>query len=73
MYGLQLWALCKRLGRLRGAVSAALILLTPEDNAKRDNFLCLAFFLIAFLLVIQPLVMQHYLTKQKKNKDSEVF
>jgi NhaP-type Na+/H+ or K+/H+ antiporter len=73
MSGLQLWALCKRLGRLRGAVSAALILLTPEDYAKRDNFLCLAFFLIAFSLVIQPLVMQRYLTKQKKNKDSEVF
>jgi NhaP-type Na+/H+ or K+/H+ antiporter len=67
------WQHLMVLGGFRGAVLAALILLIPEDYAQHDNFLCLAFFLIALSLVIQPLVMQRYLTKQKKNKDSEVF
>jgi CPA1 family monovalent cation:H+ antiporter len=67
------WQHVMVLGGLRGAVSAALILLIPDDYAQRDNFLCLAFFLIAFSLIVQPLVMQRYLEKLKKSDGSSVF
>lgn len=51
------------LGGLRGAVSAALILMIPHDYPYRETFLCLAFAMISFSLIFQPVVMQAYLKK----------
>mgnify|MGYP000025748720 FL=1 len=61
------------LGGLRGAVSAALILLVPMNYEHRDDFLCLAFFLIAFSLTVQPILMDRYLNRLKKENRPEVF
>lgn len=52
------------LGGLRGAVSAALILLIPHDYEHRGTFVCLAFAMIAFTLIVQPTIMKAYLKRQ---------
>lgn len=67
------WQNVMVLGGLRGAVSAALILLIPMDYEHRDHFLCLAFFLTAFSLIIQPILMDQYLNRLKAKKSREAF
>jgi CPA1 family monovalent cation:H+ antiporter len=49
------------LGGLRGAVSAALILMIPHDYPHRGTFLCLIVAMIIFTLIIQPVMLKHYL------------
>jgi len=51
------------LGGLRGGISAALILLIPTDYAHYQLFMCLAFAMIAFTLIVQPPLIQFYLKK----------
>jgi CPA1 family monovalent cation:H+ antiporter len=68
-----IWQHIMVLGGLRGAVSAALILLIPSNYEHRDHFLCLAFFLIAFSLIIQPLIMDSYLNKLKRDNNPAAF
>ncbi len=50
-------------GGLRGAVTVALILMIPHDYEYRGIFLCIAFAMIAFTLIIQPILMKLYLKK----------
>jgi len=57
------WQNILNLGGLRGAVSAALILMIPHDYPYRETFLCLAFAMISFSLILQPVLMQAYLKK----------
>lgn len=59
------WQNILNIGGLRGAVSAALILMIPHDYPHREPFLCLAFAMIAFSLIVQPLVLQSYLKRVK--------
>mgnify|MGYP003665216834 CR=1 FL=1 len=67
------WQHIMVLGGLRGAVSAALILLIPTSYENRDDFLCLAFFITAFSLIVQPLMMDRYLNKLKRDQQDDVF
>lgn len=67
------WQHVMVLGGLRGAVSAALILLIPEDYPNRDHFLCLAFFLTAFTLIVQPLIMHLYLSREQGKNNPALF
>lgn len=67
------WQHVMVLGGLRGAVSAALILMIPESYPNRDHFLCLAFFLTAFTLIVQPLMMHSYLNREQGKEDSPLF
>ncbi len=53
------------LGGLRGGISAALVLLIPHDYAYQQLFLCLAFTMIAFTLIIQPPLLSSYLRKTR--------
>jgi len=57
------WQNILNIGGLRGAVSAALILMVPHDYIYREEFLCLAFAMISFSLIFQPILMQAYLKK----------
>ena len=51
------------LGGLKGSISAALVLLIPHDYAYRSYFLCLAFAMIAFSLIVQPVLVKLYLKR----------
>lgn len=51
------------LGGLRGAVSAALILMIPHDYPYRDIFLCVIVAIIIFTLIVQPIALKYYLNK----------
>ncbi|MDC0661483.1 cation:proton antiporter [Marinobacter sp. SS21] len=53
------------LGGLRGAVSAALILMLPEDYVYREYLLCLALVLCLYTLVVHPFLLQAYLQRQR--------
>ena len=55
------------LGGLRGAVSAALVLLIPADYVYREFMLCMVLVVCLFTLVINPLFLQIYLKKSPKN------
>ena len=57
------WQHMMLLGGLRGGVSAALILLIPEDYPYRGYFLCLAFAMITFSLIVQPALIKAYLKR----------
>jgi CPA1 family monovalent cation:H+ antiporter len=57
------WQNVLMFGGLRGAVSAALILLIPHDYIYYQLFMCLAFVMIACTLIVQPIFMQLYLKK----------
>lgn len=59
------WQHIMCLGGLRGGVSAALILLIPEDYPYRGHFLCLAFAMISFSLIVQPMLLKMYLKRAK--------
>lgn len=63
-HGLPLqWQHVLVLGGLRGAVSAALILMIPHDYPLRGTFLCLIVAMIIFTLIIQPTLLKYYLKK----------
>ncbi len=53
------------LGGLRGAVSAALILMLPEDYVYREYLLCLALVLCLYTLVVHPFLLQAYLQRRR--------
>lgn len=55
-------------GSLRGAVSAALILMIPHDYPYRETFLCLAFSMISFSLIFLTVLMQAYLKKIRPSR-----
>ena len=57
------WQNILNIGGLRGAISAALILMIPHNYPYREPFLCLAFAMISFSLIIQPLLLQNYLNR----------
>lgn len=51
------------LGGLRGAVSAALVLMIPEGYMYRTDMLCLVFVLCLYTLVVHPPLLRLYLQK----------
>lgn len=57
------WQHVLNLSGLKGALSAALILLIPPDYAHREAFLCAAFSLIAFTMIANSVGMQLYLKR----------
>lgn len=59
------WQTVITLGGLRGAISAALVLMIPESYVHREAFVCLAFVCIIFSMVGMPVGMQTYLKKTK--------
>lgn len=57
------WQHIMMLGGLRGAVSAALLLLIPQDYPYLIQMLCLVFTLCVYTLVVHPLLLRRYLQK----------
>lgn len=57
------WQHVLMLGGLRGALSAALVLLVPESYPYRTEILCLVLVVCLFSLLVHPLVLQGYLRK----------
>ena len=57
------WQNVMMLGGLRGGISAALVLLIPHDYAHQQMFLCLAFIMIAFSLIVFPPFLALYLKR----------
>jgi CPA1 family monovalent cation:H+ antiporter len=55
------WRHVLMLGGVRGALSAALVQIIPHDYPYRIVFLCLAFVVIMFSLIILPLILKSYL------------
>ncbi|MDX1757031.1 MAG: cation:proton antiporter, partial [Marinobacter sp.] len=53
------------LSGLRGAVSAALVLMLPESYEYREFMLCLVLVLCLYTLVVHPFLLQIYLQRQK--------
>jgi CPA1 family monovalent cation:H+ antiporter len=49
------------IGGLRGSLSVVLILILPASYPHRNLFLCVAFALILFTLIINPLIMRSFL------------
>jgi NhaP-type Na+/H+ or K+/H+ antiporter len=50
---------------LRGAVPAALVLMTPVDYVYRLELLCLVFVLVLFTLLVQPALLRRYLSRHR--------
>jgi len=48
---------------VRGALSAALVQIIPLEYPYRLVFLCLAFVLIMYSLIVHPLILKWYLAK----------
>ncbi|MCW9089579.1 MAG: sodium:proton antiporter [Gammaproteobacteria bacterium] len=61
------WQPVLLLGGLRGAVSAALVLLIPPDYPHRIELLCLVFVLIMFTLLVHPPLLQRRLRRATLN------
>ncbi len=57
------WQPVLLLGGLRGAVSAALVLMIPPDYPHRLELLCLVFVLIMFTLLVHPPLLQRLLQR----------
>lgn len=57
------WQHVMMLGGLRGAVSAALLLMIPEDYPYLIQMLCLVFTLCVYTLVVHPFLLRLYLQK----------
>lgn len=57
------WQHILLLGGLRGAVSAALVLMIPYDYAYRIEMLCLVFVLCLYTLVVHPPLLRLYLQR----------
>jgi CPA1 family monovalent cation:H+ antiporter len=58
------WQHVLNLAGLRGALAVALILMLPRTYAYRQLFLCTAFVMILFTLIVNTLVMQAYLKRR---------
>jgi CPA1 family monovalent cation:H+ antiporter len=58
------WRDVLAVGGLRGALSVALLLLLPEDYEHRHLFLCLAFALVFFTLIVNTLALRAYLKRR---------
>ncbi len=62
-------------GGIRGAISVALLLTIPEDYVYRDPFLSIAFVLIIFTLILNPIFINRYLSKhnlEEVSSDDEI-
>ena len=59
------WQHVLMLGGLRGAVSAALVLLIPADYPYRIELLCLVFILVMFTLLLHPPLLRRYLQQAR--------
>jgi len=57
------WRHILMLGGLRGAVPAALVLMTPVDYLYRDALLLVVFTVVSYSIIIHPLLIQWYLHK----------
>lgn len=57
------WRHILMLGGLRGAVPAALVLMLPLDYAYRDELLVMVFSLVAYSMLVHPLLLQWYLKR----------
>ena len=57
------WQHVMMLGGLRGAVSAALVLMIPANYDYRIEMLCLVFVLCLYTLVVHPPLLRIYLQK----------
>ncbi len=57
------WQHVMMLGGLRGAVSAALVLMVPHDYAYRIEMLCLVFVLCLYTLIVHPPLLRLYLQR----------
>ncbi len=55
------WQHVLNIGGLRGALSVALILTLSSDYAHRNLFLCLAFALIFFTVIVNTLGIRFYI------------
>ncbi|KAB7623639.1 cation:proton antiporter [Alkalilimnicola sp. S0819] len=55
------WRHVIMLGGLRGAVPAALVLMTPADYLYRQQLLAMVFALVAYTVIVHPLMLQRYL------------
>ncbi|GGK82448.1 cation:proton antiporter [Amphritea balenae] len=62
------WQHVLMLGGLRGAVSAALVLMIPPDYEYRILMLCLVFVLCLYTLVVHPLLLRWYLQQGSVNE-----
>jgi CPA1 family monovalent cation:H+ antiporter len=56
------------LGGLRGAVPAALVLMTPQDYAYRDQLLTMVFVLVTYTVIVHPPILQQYLKHHAVNE-----
>lgn len=63
------WQHVLMLGGLRGAVSAALVLMLPADYQYRITMLCLVFVLCLYTLVVHPLLLRIYLQRNDLNQE----
>ncbi|MCG8429523.1 MAG: cation:proton antiporter, partial [Chromatiales bacterium] len=59
------WQHVMTLGGLRGAVSAALVLMIPHDYVYRIDMLCMVFVLCLYTLVVHPPLLRLYLEKAR--------
>ncbi len=57
------WRHVLTMGGLRGALSIALLLTLPDDYRYRHLFLCLAFALVLFTVIVNTLALRGYLSK----------
>lgn len=60
------WLMVLNFGGLKGALSIALITLIPEDYPHKNLFLCGAFALAAFTLIVNVLGLRWYLSRNKQ-------
>lgn len=58
------WQHVQLLGGLRGAVSAALVLMLPEDYRYRELMLCVVLLLCLYTLLVHPALIQVYLRRR---------
>lgn len=57
------WQHTLTLGGLRGAVSAALVLMIPASYEYRESILCLVLVLCLYTLLVHPLLLRKFLSK----------
>lgn len=65
------WQHVMMLGGLRGAVSAALVLMIPADYIYRFEMLCLVFVLCLYTLVVHPPLLRLYLQRVELDETQE--
>ncbi|MGB0935646.1 MAG: cation:proton antiporter [Alphaproteobacteria bacterium] len=62
------WRHIMMLSGLRGAICVALLLMIPDSYEYKGYFLCLAYLIILFPLVFQPLALHRYLKVGAKGR-----